>query len=411
MRILYILPYVPWPIKVTCFNLIPRLAERHEIHLLCLSDGKADSNRLPQIAKKCKSLRVIPHSKIRRLGNTILSLPTAEPLRIGYCRNQEMEEAVKERIDAVKPDVICVERWRALQYVPQNCTVPTVCHPIDSMTLYNQRLMRMGAWWEKIVGAVEYSKFLTYEAVLARRADVALLCSAVDLEVVRRAAPDAELNILPNGVDCKQFYFKDDSEEDPNTMVFTGSFLYRPNQHAMDWFVAKIFPKIRKVVPEARLFVVGKAAKAFFARKLPISGIEVHDFVPELRPFMARGTVAVAPMTVGSGVSCKVLEAFSTGTAVVTTRMACGDLPVRNGEHLLLAENADKFAEQIILLLRDVELRQRLRHNARRLVEEKYDWEKVTKRLESILLQTRTPTGVAPACVPEQTSVASAVNE
>jgi glycosyltransferase involved in cell wall biosynthesis len=168
--------------------------------------------------------------------------------------------------------------------------------------------------------------------------------------------------------------------------VFTGSFLYRPNQHAVDFFLTKIFPQIRQHVPTARFLAVGKGAKAFFGRKVQMEGIEIHDFVPQLRPFIARGTVAVAPMTVGTGVSCKLLEAFSTGTPIVSTRMACGDLPVVDGKHLFIAEEVGDFANKVMLLLANAALRRTFRENARRLVEESYAWEIVTRRLEAILL-------------------------
>ena len=72
------------------------------------------------------------------------------------------------------PDLIYVERWRALQHVPAGVQVPVVCDPTDSMLLYNQRLVRAGRWWERMVGLEESIKFRQYEAALARRAGAQL---------------------------------------------------------------------------------------------------------------------------------------------------------------------------------------------------------------------------------------------
>jgi glycosyltransferase involved in cell wall biosynthesis len=111
----------------------------------------------------------------------------------------------------------------------------------------------------------------------------------------------------------------------------------------------------------------------------------VVDFVPELRAYIAKAAVAIAPITVGAGVSNKLAEAFATGTPVVATRLACGDLPVCDGVHLLLASDPKAFAEKVVRLLRQPDLRRHLALNARRLVEETYDWEIVAGRMEQLM--------------------------
>jgi glycosyltransferase involved in cell wall biosynthesis len=255
------------------------------------------------------------------------------------------------------------------------------------MLLYNQRLFRTGSWHEKLVASVEGLKFLSHESRLSARAAVNVFCSSVDLECVRSRAPESHFAIIPNGVDCEKFHFKDTSEEDPATIIFTGSFTHSPNRHAMKLFIRRIFPIVKRRVPRSRLVIVGNQARQ---RMRALSGdpsIEIVDFVPNLRPALATATVAVAPLTFGVGVTNKVLEAFGTGTAVVATPVACGDLPVREGVHLLLASNATAFAEEVIRLLLDANLRRRLAINARQFVECTYDWEIVSKQMEELMQQ------------------------
>ncbi len=108
--------------------------------------------------------------------------------------------------------------------------------------------------------------------------------------------------------------------------------------------------------------------------------------MPEIRPYLAAGTVSIAPMTVGSGVSNKLLEAFATGTPIVATPMACGDLPVKDGEHLFIADSPGAFAQKVIKLLKDETSRRNIAGRALKLVREKYDWRVVTKTMESVLL-------------------------
>lgn len=387
MRILYILPFVPWPLRVRSNNLIPRLSREHEIYLLCLSGSYEEELRIAPLRDCCCQIQFVRHEKLRAIGNCALALPTRRPLRLAYFSSPAMQQAVGRAIAEFSPNVIYAERWRTLQYLPERAGVPVICDPTDSMLLYNRRLMRNGYWWERAIGLEEFLKFHSYEPELAQRADAVVFCSKIDLECVRSNAPSGNFYLVPNGVDTEQFFLKQPHEEEPNSIAFTGNFGYGPNRHAARFFIEQVFPSIRGEIPTARLFAVGRGARAFIQRNWSrVPGIVPVDFVPDLRPYIARATVSVAPITAGVGVSNKLGEAFSTGTPVVATRLACGDLPVSNGEHLLVAEEPREFAAKVTELLRNAALRRSLVVRARRLVEQQYDWSIVFRKLERVML-------------------------
>jgi polysaccharide biosynthesis protein PslH len=386
MKILYIVPFVPWEVKVRSFNLIPRLARRHEIHLVCVSSAEPSAKQREWLGKYCKTTVHVRHSTLKGIVQCAAALPTKTPLRMAYCSSKTAKEAVRRMYEEQRPDVVYVERWRALEFMPEELKAPLVCDPTDSMTLYNRRLMKAGAWWEKPVGWEEYRKFSRYEGELARRADVCVFCSHLDMECVKEQAPEVHYELVPNGVDCRKYFFKRESEEEPGTMVFTGSFKYRPNRYAAEFFLERIFPLIRREAPEAKFLAVGNGAGGALAGYRGRAGFEAVDFVPDLRPYLAKAIVAVAPLTVGSGVSNKLVEGFAVGTPVVATPLACGDLPVKSGEQLLIGTNAEEFAEHAVRLLRDAGLRRQIAVRARRLVEEKYDWEIVSRKMENVML-------------------------
>jgi glycosyltransferase involved in cell wall biosynthesis len=385
MRILYIVPFVPWQIKVRSFNLIPRLSRNHEIYLACISGTGPNLEQQAWQNKYCRKAIHVKHSTLRGVVQCATALPTKTPLRIAYCRSQAAQDQVRRLYDEAKPDVIYIERWRAMQFVPEDLQSPLVCDPTDSMTLYNRRLMRGGAWWERLVGWEEYIKFKSYEGKLAQRPGVCIFCSQVDVKCVKEQAPEALCELVPNGVDCQKYFLKNESEEQPGTVVFTGSFKYRPNRHAAEFFLERILPMVRREVPEATFLAVGNGARKALSGFLGTPGFEALDFVPDLRPYLAKAAVAVAPLTVGSGVSNKLGEGFAVGTPVVATSLACGDLPVTSGRELLIGETAGEFAGHVVTLLKNSGLRREMALCARRLVEEKYDWEIVSRKMESVL--------------------------
>jgi glycosyltransferase involved in cell wall biosynthesis len=385
MKILYIVPFVPWAVKVRSFNLIPLLARRHEITLVCVSETEPSAEQTVWLSKYCKKAVYIRHTRLEGMAQCAGALPTRTPLRIAYCKSKKAKKAVQRVYEELRPDVVYVERWRALQFVPELRSAPVVCDPTDSMTLFNRRLMKGGAPWERLLGWEEHWKFMGYEGNLARGASVCVFCSRVDMECVKEQAPEVQYELVPNGVDCEKLFFKDESEEVPGMVVFTGSFKYGPNRHAAKYFLEEIFPRVRKDVPEAKFVAVGNGAAKALAEYRGRAGFEAVDFVPDLRPYLAKAEVAVAPLTVGAGVSNKLAEGFAVGTAVVSTPLACGDLPVTSGHELLIAEGAAEFARQVVRLLRDAALRRKLALRARVLVEEQYDWEIVTKKMEMVM--------------------------
>jgi glycosyltransferase involved in cell wall biosynthesis len=385
MHILYVVPFVPWPIKVRSFNLIPRLARRHEIHLVCVSSETPTVEQRQWIDRYCKSVVHVRHPRWKGIVHCAAALPTMTPLRMAYCSSRTAQREVGKACEKVQPDVIYVERWRALRFIPKERSAPLVCDPTDSMTLYNQRMMNAGTWWERALGWEEYTKFRRCEGKLAREADATVFCSRVDMECVREQAPEVKCELVPNGVDCRKFFLKQENEEEPATLVFTGSFKYRPNYLAAKSFLDEIFPIIQAEVPQARFLAVGNAASRALVAYRGRAGFEAVDYVPDLRPYLAKATVAVAPLTVGAGVSNKIAEGFAVGTPVVATALACGDLPVVDGEHLLIAANPRQFAENVLRLLSDARLRRQMALRARRVTERRYNWEIVSKRMENVL--------------------------
>jgi polysaccharide biosynthesis protein PslH len=384
MRILYVLPFVPWPVKVRSLNLIPRLARSHEVHLLALAQSQAELARANNVSHHCASVTLVRRTKWPALFNCMAAVFTQTPLRIAYFRCKEMRTSAEKQINNIRPDVIYVERWRTLQYVTGLSEIPIVCDPTDCMTLFNERLMQGGGFLERIIGRHEWKRFRTYERRLGLQSDCVVFCSEVDKKFYKALAPDVNCVTVPNGVDCTVHRRKDIADEESETLIFTGAFTYGPNRHAVKNFLNRILPLIKQQVPRVKFLIVGfgalKACSEWVSRD---PRIEVHDWVPDLHPYIARAAVAVVPLQLGVGVSNKILEALSTETAVVTTKLACGDLRVIDGEHLLIADDEQQFAEKVIRLIRDPAGRRAMAIKGGRFVRERYDWEIVADEMKN----------------------------
>jgi glycosyltransferase involved in cell wall biosynthesis len=187
--------------------------------------------------------------------------------------------------------------------------------------------------------------------------------------------------VVPNGVIARD-YSGVTAAPQPDTLIFTGALRYRPNYDAMRWFIAEVWPQVRRVRPMARLFITGDHA----GLALPdADGIECTGFVDDIRPLLSSARLAVAPIFAGGGTRLKILEAMAAGTPVVATAKGAEGIDAASGEELLLADDAVSFAAQVVALLGDEGLRARLSQAARRLVAERYDWAIIGPRFESLV--------------------------
>jgi glycosyltransferase involved in cell wall biosynthesis len=171
-----------------------------------------------------------------------------------------------------------------------------------------------------------------------------------------------------------------------NALVFSGIMSYGPNEDAALVLLERVFPLVRRAVPDAELFLVGRdPSPRLRARAAATPGATVTGFVPDVRPWLERAAVAAVPMRQGSGVQNKVLEAMAMELPVVTTSLVSAGLRVAGGEApLVVADELREFAEAVVKLLGQEQERARLAAAGRRFVEEHYDWSRSAARLERI---------------------------
>ena len=128
--------------------------------------------------------------------------------------------------------------------------------------------------------------------------------------------------------------------------------------------------------------------------------MRVVGFVPNLNDCLNSAAVFVAPLRFAAGVQNKVLEAMSAGCPVVTSSIVNSGLGAEPGRHLLVADDASETAEQVVKLLKDAALRERIAVEGRRFVAERYSWENVLLRMRVIEKDLAAGRGVRPAGSP-----------
>jgi glycosyltransferase involved in cell wall biosynthesis len=151
------------------------------------------------------------------------------------------------------------------------------------------------------------------------------------------------------------------------------------------WFTKEILPLIKKEIPGIRFYIVGSNPTKEVLSLALDSSVTVTGYVPDTREYLNMATVVAAPLRIARGIQNKVLEAMAMGIPVVATPQAFEGIEAQPGRDLVLGENAEKFGESVIKLIKMVSLRRSLGDNARRIVEKNYCWAKNLGRFDSIL--------------------------
>lgn len=231
----------------------------------------------------------------------------------------------------------------------------------------------------------EYVKFRREEQTCWRRADACLLTSGREREILRGLLPDKPAVTVPNGVDI-EFYRPSDVAVESDSLVFTGLMSYRPNIDGVVYFVEEVLPRIHQVRPSVTLTIVGAGAGEEVER-LAGPCVRVTGAVPDTRDYFARAAAAVVPLRMGSGTRLKVLEGLAMGKPLVSTSVGCEGIHVCDGEHLLIADEAQALADAVLRVLSDAPLAASLARQGRALVEREYGWAAITAQLESFYAQ------------------------
>jgi len=235
----------------------------------------------------------------------------------------------------------------------------------------------------RLLYQTEGQRLRRLERELAPYARALTLVSQAEVDVYRAFCTAGDVQAIPNGVDLD--YFQPGPEATEPSCVFTGALDYRPNSDGVCWFCAHVWPAVAEKRPDAKLYLVGRKPAPAVQRLAGIPGVVVTGQVPDVRPYLARASVAVAPLRIARGLQNKVLEALAMAKATIAMPGCLAGLAVEPGVQLLSASSAPEWTTSILRLFDDSEQRAQLGSAGRRYVEQNHRWETCLEPFDSLL--------------------------
>ncbi len=375
---------LPWPLDtgghLRTFYLLRAVARRFRLRLVApVAAGQeehADELRRHGI-QVCPAF-VAPRKPWREALRALASAARREPYVL-YRRHDRaaVRAELRRQCRAETPQALYLDHLDSLAFRPLLPPLPAV---IDLHNVYSTLLRRTAdeqrRWWTRLYLRHEARLLAVAERRAARSADALTAVSADDAEAFRALGP-RRLHVVPNGVDCARYAaLPEGRDAGPPTVLYVGAMSWGPNAAAARFLAAEVLPRVRAVLPDARLQVVGRDPPPKVKALTALPGVEVTGAVPDVLPYLRGAHLLAVPLEAGGGTRLKMLEAFAAGLPVVSTPVGCEGIEAAHGEHLLVADRS-RFADAVLGLLGDAALRGRLATRARRLVRERYDWERV----------------------------------
>ena len=384
--------------KIRSYHILRELARDHSITFFSFYGAHANDShsQLEQTFERVITISLnLPEPKsFRELCNYGLRLLTLEPYNISkYCR-PNVRRALRRLLEQERFDTVVCDFVIAAGSVPWDLPTPKILftHNVESVIWKRHYQVARNPLW-KALSWREWRTMQAAERKYLQQADHVLTVSEDDRRSFARLVDAAKLSVVPTGADT-EFFTPTKEPETPNSLVFTGSMDWLPNEDGVIYFMNEILPFIRQGVPEVSLTIVGRnPSQRLRDLAAGIANVHLTGWVEDIRPFLSQAAVCVVPLRIGGGTRLKIFEAMSMEKAIVSTTIGAEGLPVRPEEHLLIADEPVEFAKSTLALLRDVERRRSMGISARELVVRNYSWRMVAKQFADTLAEVVAKSG------------------
>jgi glycosyltransferase involved in cell wall biosynthesis len=403
-RVLYLTQVLPYPLntgaRVRQYYVLRQLARTHEVTLVSFVRGDDKPEHVAHLKTFCHAVHTVPMTRSRwRDGRAaIQGVLTQIPIVIARDEIVTMQQTLarlqaSESFDVVHADQVSMSRYGLL-----NRTARHVLDLHNAMYLVTERLAAHETNpLKRLVLRREARALARYEAELCAKYDQVTFVTDEDRKLIEQQlsrwevrVPDQRFTTIPICIDPSD---KPPIQPvaQPQRITALGVMFWPPNAEGVLWFAQEIWPRIHAQQPHLIFTVVGKNPPEYLTQLHGTQGIEVLGFVPEVEAILADTAVFVVPLRAGGGMRVKILDTWSWGLPIVSTRIGAEGIDIRDGENILIADTPTAFSAAVLRAANDLDLNQCLRRNGRRWVEEKYDWKTIYRAWDEVYARLLKP--------------------
>lgn len=368
-------------------NLFRALAQCSEVDVVMFQQNTSESAK--SVAESCRRLILLPGHEVEfterqqsmyqsSLGRLLLTVGCARPYEYLGPPQASLKKWFAEFVCENNYDVIWISRARLAVALGWRDPVRTILDGDDFDYVREYMMLRTTPWYgTKVLNYANVLKLAHWERRLPRWFARVTRCSEAD----RMRVPAENVVVLPNGTEISA---DEVCRRPENRLIFVGSLNYPPNLEGMEWFLSKVWPRVRVQIPDLCLDIVGSLSAAAARRWEVVPGVRVHGFVPELKPLWATAAISVVPLLAGAGTRLKILDSISSAVPVVSTTVGAFGLDLFDADGVYRADGPDLFAESVIRILHNPTPFQQSAMQGRETVARVYNWERIRVQIGNL---------------------------
>jgi glycosyltransferase involved in cell wall biosynthesis len=393
MRILWVKAGKILPVdtggRIRSYNILRHLAERNETTFLSYYPGERDAEyerELTAIFPRALAFAAgAPAGKAAQLLHFAMRFPRSAPYAVSKFTAPSVQHAILDVIARTRPNVAVCDFLSATLNFPDPLPIPSVLfqHNVEH-ALWDRQARHEANPAKRAVYTVEAAKMRRYERETVRRFHHVVAVSENDRALMAEMMDPTRITVVPTGVDVATYRSDGAAASDQSRRVmFLGSMDWPANIDGVEFFCTEIWPRVLAAVPDATFQVVGRNPPPRITR-LASDSVEIVGGVKSVVPHLRGAAVFVVPLRIGGGTRLKIYEAMAAERAVVSTSVGAEGLEYENGSDIVIADGAERFAAEVVSLLRNSARRDAIGHAAG-LTAARFDWSAVSIDFEAVL--------------------------
>lgn len=392
--------------RIRTFHTLRNLAKNHHVHLACLADEAVPKETEQVLQGLCEQVAIVPIQTRMRKLKMAWSILSGGIASVTAFRSKALSSIIKTWSDEIEFDLALASSSSTAPYLEATRLhdVPSIIDLVDVDSEKWLNYSASAAIPKRWIYQLEGKALRKYEQQISAWAQAVLLVSEAESQLFRKFAPHAAVHTITNGVDLD--YFQPGQETTvKHQCVFVGALDYLPNIDAVCWFANKVWPSIRKMHADAVVQIVGRRPVPAVQALAQIPGVEVVGQVPDVRPYVERAAVVIAPLRIARGLQNKVLEALAMAKPVVASPAALAGLHLHTSNPAVQVDSDENWVTLLGDLFSNDERRLALGKQGREYVEKHYHWDRCLEPLQQLIASitesknaarmTRSPSTVA----------------
>lgn len=315
----------------------------------------------------------------------LFSLFSKESYHINRFYSEEFNQLIVQTLEKERYDCVLLESLFVFPYIKtikkfHNNTIVYRAHNIEYQ-LWNKRLKKINNPLKKWLLASMIKKLTHFEREQFNQVDGIATITQSDTEEVMKYSTSPTVHI-PYGI--SPVSPPTASNSTIPSLFYIGALDWEPNIEGLKWFLDIVWPKIIEKEPCTQFVIAGRNPVKWFD-SINKKGVKYIGEVDDALQFMKQHSIMINPLFSGGGMRVKVIEGMALSKAIASTSIGVDGIPVSHRKEVMIADDADSFAKNVLQLIADKNLLNNIAKAGYSFIERNYSPDVICARLSDFL--------------------------